>query len=567
MISSSDSPIRVRPADPALERSLLKAGVPPLASAILSARGIADPRPLLGGRKDKLECVNGGGAAAAAAAIASAVTSNRRMCLLCDFDADGVCAAAIMSTALQQLSANYCVRFCRRGEERGISPRDVEEIASGCASMIVTADNGISAHAAATRAKDLNVTLVITDHHEPPEELPDCLAIANPMLPESGFPAQELCGAAVALLVMRETVRRLGARVNLGHLSDLAALATIADVMPMDDPVNRQIVADGLSLIRQGRCRVGIKAILGERRVSDCTTSDISHRLAPAINSAGRLDQPERAYACLMSNSMGDANELAQELAGYNRQRKELTAKAVKEAAEQAEERNLPFCLACGPDWPSGVIGLVASKLAFATGKPAVVVGKAGTALRGSMRSVPGISVHEILYNINRDNPGLLSSFGGHQAAAGFTLRGEFSKLEGELIREFERAAEQAPPPEPVVADAEPSVSDLCDGSVEYLAAMPWGRKFPAPQFLGTFLLTDIRAASSGNGFNHYFDLGGEQIVAWNGSELARPGQQLRMLYRTSAARRGDKPPLLFVVSSSRLEADQPQKRPVAARL
>ena len=540
--------IELRKVDEQLLRQLIEQKVPGLAARVLACRNISQPQQLANRGFPKISVMRGG-AAEAAAGIAEAVSRGKRICFVSDFDADGVCAAAIIDAFMRQLEARYCIRFCRRGDVRGLGPEMVRKIKEDCASVIVTADNGISSVAAAREARKSGIELIITDHHSPGDELPEAAAIANPMLPDSGLPCAGICGAVVVLLVLREAARLIDARLKLPGLLDLAAVATIADMMPMSEEFNRQIVAAGISLIRSGHCQPGLKAIIGEGRCPGFTTRDISFRVAPAINAAGRLGRAERAHSCLTADNFGRACELARELEGYNRERRLLTKRIFKEASGQIAESDLPFNFAYSPEWPDGMLGLVANKLLSHTGRPSVVLSAASSTIRGSMRSIASISVHEILSSISRREPELLGDFGGHAGAAGFALRGEVDVLKRELATEFTPRLSNPPPPPPLYADAEPDFDELCDGSIEYLSALPWGRKFPEPLFAGSFQLDQIKGAASGNGYNHWLNMGGKQVVAWHKSEIGKPGARTRILYRATAPRRRGEPPLLFVDS------------------
>ena len=547
-MGSESSHIKLREVDQQLQMRLQEQNIPGLASRVLACRGISEPQTFFGNSSTKLPGVNGGSAAVAATRLAEAVVRQKRICFVSDFDADGVCAAAIISAFMRQLEAKHCIRFCKRGDVRGLGPEMVRKINEDCASVIVTADNGISSIAAAQEAKRHGIELVITDHHTPGDELPEATAIANPMLPDSGLPCTNICGAMVVLLVLREAAKIINARLKIPNLLDLAAVATIADMMPMSEPFNRQVVAAGISLIRSGHCQVGIKAIIGESRCPNLTTRDISFRVAPVINAAGRLGKAERSYCCLAADNFSNACEIAQELEGYNRERRLLTRKITEEATSQIST-DTPFNFAYSPDWPDGMLGLVASKLVSITGRPSVVVGKAGKTIRGSMRSADNISVRAILSTINERSPELLGDFGGHAGAAGFALLGNIEKLKKEFASEFALLLREPPVAETVYADAEPDFDELCDGSIEYLSALPWGRKFPEPVFLGSFRLEQISGAASGNGYNHRLMLGNQKVVAWHSREIGNPGAKLRLLYRTSASKYKGSPPLLFVNS------------------
>jgi single-stranded-DNA-specific exonuclease len=351
--------------------------------------------------------------------VLATIRDGGRITIHGDFDVDGVCATTIMVSTLRALGAE-CDWLIpdRLGDGYGLSAANVEKLAQRGTSLLITVDCGITAVAEVALARELGMDVVVTDHHQAGDELPDC-PILHPEL--SGYPFASLCGTAVAW----KLACALGADADADL--DLVALATVADVVPLVGE-NRSLVKRGLVQMRRAE-RPGIRALL---EVSKCEPtrldeSDLAFRLAPRINAAGRLYRADAGVELFLTEDEGRAGEIAVELSRANSERR-ATEREVDTAAEAAR-RELPDELregmglvVAGEGWHPGVIGIVASRLVERHQRPVVVVSlddEGGG--RGSGRSIPGFDLHAALEACSEH----LVSFGGHRAAAGLSLRAE----------------------------------------------------------------------------------------------------------------------------------------------
>jgi single-stranded-DNA-specific exonuclease len=352
--------------------------------------------------------------------VRGAIAAGRRITVHGDFDVDGVCATAVMVRALRGLGADCDWFIPNRIEDGyGLSEENVRRLAERGTGLLLTVDCGITSVAEVALAQELGMEVVVTDHHQQAAELPDC-PVLHPEV--SGYPFTALCGTAVAwklscALQEREAVEEL----------DLVALATVADVVPLTGE-NRSIVRRGLAEIRRAK-RAGIRTLLEASRCDPqrLDEGDLSFRLAPRINAAGRLYRADAGVELFLTEEPERAKAIAEELSRANSERR-ATEREVDAAAEAAR-RELPEGLqqahglvVAGEDWHPGVVGIVASRLVERHHRPAVVISLDGSGEgRGSGRSIPGFDLLAAL----RACAEHLEGFGGHRAAAGLTIRAE----------------------------------------------------------------------------------------------------------------------------------------------
>ena len=359
--------------------------------------------------------------------VLDAVGAGRRITVHGDFDVDGVCSTAILVGALRELGGE-CDWLIpdRLTDGYGLDAGNVRRLAERGTSLLITVDCGITAVEEVALARSLGVEVIVTDHHQPAAELPDC-PILHPAL--DGYPFTDLCGTAVAWKLgcaLRETPGAPSSQADL----DLVALATVADVVPLVGE-NRSLVRKGLEEIRRSR-RPGIRALL---EASSCEPTqvdegDLAFRLAPRINAAGRLYRADAGVELFLTQDVDRAKEIADELSRANGERR-ATEREVDTAAEAARRelpehlRKAPALVVAGDGWHPGVVGIVASRLVERHNRPTIVIsldGEGGG--RGSGRSIPGFDLLAALEACSSH----LSSFGGHRAAAGLEL--EASELD-----------------------------------------------------------------------------------------------------------------------------------------
>jgi len=350
--------------------------------------------------------------------VLAAVGEKRQITVHGDFDVDGVCATTVLVGTLRELGAE-CDWLIpdRLADGYGLSEPNVRRLAERGTSLIVTVDCGITAVAEVALAKELGMAVVVTDHHQPASELPDC-PILHPAL--DGYPFEQLCGTAVAW----KLACALRDAPNTVADLDLVALATVADVVPLVGE-NRALVKRGLEEVRRAR-RPGMRALLAAAKVdpSGLDEGDLAFKLGPRINAAGRLYRADAGVELFLTEDEARAEEIAIELSRANGERR-ATEREVANAAEVALRelpeslREAPAIVVAGHDWHPGVIGIVASRLVEKHHKPTVVIsldGEGGG--RGSGRSIPGF---DLLAGLEACS-GHLSGFGGHKAAAGLEL-------------------------------------------------------------------------------------------------------------------------------------------------
>ena len=496
------------------------------------------------------------GIAHATQLLADAIAKQQHIVVAADFDCDGACGAAIAVRGLRMLGAanvGFVVPH-RMKHGYGLTPALVETL-QPAPDLIVTVDNGIASHAGVAQARARGCAVIVTDHHLPGETLPDADAIVNPnAAPEraSGEKCAQacalldsrtqdayknLCGAGVVfylLLALRALLRDRGAFANrdepdLSGLLDLVALATVADLVPLDRN-NRLLVESGLRRMRAGRACAGIAALM-EAAGCDMArlgSSDLGYSLAPRINAAGRLEDMTLGIECLLTDDTSRARELAAILHGINGERRGLqdmmTADAETMLAGIGDNGATGVAL-FNPDWHAGVVGLVASKIKERLHRPVIAFAPARTeecahegalpdrrgqedrehdddagSLRGSARSIPGFHVRDALAELDAREPGLIQRFGGHAMAAGLSLRAEHFER---FAACFDAIARERIPPEALHAqlhsDGELASTDFdLELARQLRAAGPWGQGFPLPLFDNVFECVGWRRIGAG---------------------------------------------------------------------
>ncbi|HBV40372.1 MAG TPA: single-stranded-DNA-specific exonuclease RecJ [Erwinia sp.] len=482
----------------------------PLLRRLYAHRGVKEAVELERGAKNLHAFHSLSGIERAAEILQKAIADNLCIMIVGDFDADGATSTALTVLALRSMGGRnikYLVPN-RFDDGYGLSPEVVEQAEARGAQLIMTVDNGISSHAGVALAHEKGIAVVITDHHLPGDTLPDAEAIVNPNLADSEFPSRSLAGVGVAfylMLALRARLRDSGITTlpNLAELLDLVALGTVADVVPLDAN-NRILVWQGLSRIRAGKCRVGIRALLeiANRDARQLAASDLGFALGPRLNAAGRLDDMSVGVALLLSEDIAQARMLASELDALNQTRKEIEqgmqteALALCDALERSSEA-LPLGIAMyHPEWHQGVVGILASRLKERFHRPVIAFAPAGDGtLKGSGRSISGLHMRDALERLDTLYPGMIIKFGGHAMAAGLSLQAEkfdeFRQRFGELIGEWlsEESLQGV-----VWSDGQLMAQELTLPTAELLReAGPWGQAFPEPQFDGKFKLIQQR--------------------------------------------------------------------------
>ena len=400
-----------------------------LLAGILAARGITDPTEaltLLAGEEELSDPMLLTDMDKACARILEAIDKEQTIVVYGDYDVDGVTATALLYQHLKGMGASVkCMLPSREGDGYGLSKNAIQSIHDKGCQLIVTVDNGISALKEAEFAASLGVDLIVTDHHLPHDALPKAVAVVDPRRADDHSPFKGLCGAGVAFKLCA-ALDGCPPEEMLDYCGDLAAVGTVADVMPLTGE-NRTLVKAGLKLLQQTD-RPGISALLEEVGLEGkpITAENVSYAIAPRINAAGRMDNAVTALQLVLCEDEERAAELAHKLNEINVARQETEQEIVRAAQEQldAEPAILEdrVILIWGRDWHPGVIGIVASRLVEKTGRPVIVVSvdEHGEG-KGSGRSVQGFNLHECIASCED----ILLRFGGHAMAAGLSVREE----------------------------------------------------------------------------------------------------------------------------------------------
>lgn len=417
---------------------------------------------------------------AAVSRIREALECCEPICVYGDYDVDGVSASSLLSDYLRSIGAEVEVYLpSRHTEGYGLNEAAIRSVAERN-KILITVDCGVTSVALIELAKSLGMSCIVTDHHQPAAQLPDC-PVLNPLLNDYPFPS--LCGAGVAF----KLVQALGGVDAALKYVDIAALATVADVVPLKDE-NRAIVKLGLEVINKSP-RPGIKALIEASGLSDkkLTAGNIAFQLAPRLNAGGRIGSAKRSYDLLLSPTVADARPIADELEEENRLRKDIEQKIIEDAEKQLEGFDFPAHRAlviAGEGWNHGVIGLAASRLVEKYHYPTIVLAEHEGVLTGSCRSIPGVDIHAALTAVSKH----LTKFGGHKQAAGLTL--DADKLDA-FRADLDAWLDANIPPACYIPDAEYDMpvhfDELTEAFVAELDALqPTGFGNPAPVFRAT---------------------------------------------------------------------------------
>ncbi|GGZ49349.1 single-stranded-DNA-specific exonuclease RecJ [Paraglaciecola chathamensis] len=487
----------------------------PTLKQIYATRGITSEQQLERSAKALLHYKDMSGVGDAVRILADALAQSKRIIIVGDFDADGATSTALSMLALGMMGCknhDYLVPN-RFNFGYGLSPQIVDVAHEQGAQVIMTVDNGIACFAGVERAKELGITVLITDHHLAAETLPIADAIVNPNQPNCSFMSKNLAGVGVAfylMLALRAHLRGVDWFAqndidvpNLADLLDIVALGTVADVVPLDEN-NRILVHQGLLRIRSDKCRPGIQALIevAGRDKRKMVASDLGFVIGPRLNAAGRLDDMSMGIECLLTDSDYKAKQIAVELDSLNRERREIEQSMQQEAVTaldslQLSEQDMPHGLVLyQADFHQGVIGILAGRIKEKYFRPTIAFAhQDDEIIKGSARSIPGVHIRDLLEELSTRYPGLIIKFGGHAMAAGLSI--EMAKLE-EFKKRFTQLAQEHLAGKPLagelISDGElPAQALTLEFSQLLKDAGPWGQGFPEPLFDGQFELVEQR--------------------------------------------------------------------------
>ncbi|MEK9647821.1 MAG: single-stranded-DNA-specific exonuclease RecJ [Gammaproteobacteria bacterium] len=492
--------------------------VHPVLRRIYAARGVvneADLRLELGELLPPSQLKN---CHTAADLLLTAMYAGKKILVVGDFDADGATSSALLVLCMRAFGYDFVDYLVpnRFQYGYGLTPEIVEVALESLPDLIITVENGISSIEGVRQANKAGVDVLVTDHHLPGAELPEASCILNPNQPGCEFPSKALAGVGVVFYLMsslRSALReqlwfesRGIAEPNMASFLDLVALGTVADVVPLDQN-NRRLVKHGLGIIRSGKGRPGIRALLevAGRNPNSVVANDLAFGAGPRLNAAGRLDDMSLGIECLLTDNPGKARELAVRLDGLNKDRRQIEQEMQAQAMDALQHLDmgdvsqLGICL-YDSHWHQGVIGILASRIKEKFHRPCIVFADAGeesdaNMIKGSARSIEGLHIRDVLDAVATTNPGLLNRFGGHAMAAGLAIhREDFEAFRAAFEKVLKKYLDQSIPKESTWVDGElPPSSLTLDFAASLREAGPWGQHFPEPQFMGDFIVINNR--------------------------------------------------------------------------
>lgn len=358
----------------------------------------------------------------AVARIIQAIDNKEKVAIYGDYDVDGITSSTVLHRFLEERGLHTDIYIPNRlNEGYGLNKKEIEAIAETKHTLIITVDCGITGYDEIEYAKTFGIDTVVTDHHEPPEKLPDAIAVVDCKRKDNKYPFNGLAGVGVAF----KLTQALAIKLNLPEESylkylDIVCVGTISDIVPLVDE-NRTISKLGLRLVKQTR-NIGLKVLLESIGYKKIDSNTISFGIAPRINACGRMGHEKEALKLFLTNNIEEAKQITQKLNEYNLQRQEIEKRIFDEAQElmqNPEEQKLPCIVLRKENWHHGVIGIVSSKITDMYFKPSILMCiEEGNIAKGSGRSIPGFDIHEALENCKEN----IKQFGGHSMAIGITI-------------------------------------------------------------------------------------------------------------------------------------------------
>ena len=357
----------------------------------------------------------------AVARIIQAIDNKEKVAIYGDYDVDGITSSTVLHRFLEERGLHTDIYIPNRlNEGYGLNKKEIEAIAETKHTLIITVDCGITGYDEIEYAKTFGIDTVVTDHHEPPEKLPDAIAVVDCKRKDNKYPFNGLAGVGVAF----KLTQALAIKLNLPEESylkylDIVCVGTISDIVPLVDE-NRTISKLGLRLVKQTR-NIGLKVLLESIGYKKIDSNTISFGIAPRINACGRMGHEKEALKLFLTNNIEEAKQITQKLNEYNLQRQEIEKRIFDEAQElmqNPEEQKLPCIVLRKENWHHGVIGIVSSKITDMYFKPSILMCIEDKEAKGSGRSIPGFDIHEALENCKEN----IKQFGGHSMAIGITI-------------------------------------------------------------------------------------------------------------------------------------------------
>lgn len=479
--------------------------------------------------------------------IYKAIDKKEKIMLYGDYDVDGSTGTALLLYVLRDLKANVDYYVPNRVEEGyGINNGALDSIKKEKGKLIITVDNGVSAVKEIAHASKIGLDVIVTDHHEPKEEIPKCVAVLDPKAPGESYPFKGLAGVGMAFKLAHAVVRRgleieyaPAKEIDLKEHLDLVALGTVADVVPLVDE-NRIMVKQGLKKLSR-TTKAGLKILKEKSGLNeDISTGQVAFRLAPRLNASGRIGDARSSIDLLTTQDEDEALTLAHTLEETNRERQEIERNVLEEAMKQVKSNidleKDPVIVLDGENWHSGVIGIVASRLVGTYYKPTVIISVDGKQAKGSARSVKNLHILDALTECE----GTLKAYGGHKQAAGLSIE---TKTVEKFRTKFTESVRSRIKPEDLIPELEIDMEiqlgdvtyDLMD-SLDMLS--PYGYENPRPIFVSRNLEA-LRPSLVGKNHLKLMFTDGNDTIDAIGFDMAdalklirKPGTKVDVAYR-----------------------------------
>lgn len=431
--------------------------------------------------------------------ILKAIDEKEKVIIYGDYDVDGITSITVLKKFLKErgLDVGYYIPN-RLDEGYGLNKEAVEKIAEEGYKLIITVDCGISGIEEIKFAYEKGMEVIVTDHHEPLEELPDALAVVDCKRKDNKYPFKNLAGCGVVFKLAQAISQRLNLdeKEYLKYL-DIVCVGTISDIVPLVDE-NRVIAKLGLKLVEQTR-NPGLKALLVASGYKEVNSNTVSFGVAPRINACGRMGKEEEALKLFLTDNIAEAGRITDNLNKYNRERQEIEKRIYQEALEKIEKNHLEennVIVVGGENWHHGVIGIVASKITEQYFKPSILICFEGDEGKGSGRSIPGFDLHDALCQSSE----YLEKYGGHEMAVGLSLKKENFQKFADKFEEIAKEAHTEEIESVINIDREITIKDVNIDTINSLKALePFGEANKLPVFIYKNLRIDsIRALSEG---------------------------------------------------------------------
>lgn len=431
--------------------------------------------------------------------IIKAMENNEKVIIYGDYDVDGITSTMVLKKFLGEHGLNVDHKIPNRlFEGYGLNKEAVKKIADDGYKLIITVDCGISGIEEIKYAYELGMEVIVTDHHEPQEQIPDCVAVIDCKRKDNQYPCKLLAGCGVVLKLIQAISKRKGYKdEDYLKFLDIICVGTISDIVPLVDE-NRVIAKLGLMLVNKTR-NPGLACLVNSTGFKNVNSATVSFGLAPRINACGRMGFEEEALKLFLTDNLDDAQNITVKLNDFNKQRQEIEKAIFEDAIKQIEEKHMEndsVIVVGGEGWHHGVIGIVSSKITDLYYKPSILVCFEGESAKGSGRSIPGFDLHNALCESSE----YLTKFGGHEMAIGLSLeRKNFENFKKKIL-EIASQSELEEVSPVLMIDKELQASDLIEENIISLQELePFGESNKTPIFLYKNLKIDsIRSLSEG---------------------------------------------------------------------